>query len=119
MVSRSRSPLAGGTQQRTPQEIPPGIGRSTGASHFRLDSVTRRALTERTLTEHHGGVPRPLIEAIAATLDAGAAIFAVLQTDPTATVLEDAVTRCGSQRIADEPVDARHWRMSVRSCARL
>jgi hypothetical protein len=74
---------------------------------FRLDAGRRRALTERTLTEHRGGVPRPLIEAIAATLEAGAAILAVLQTGPTATVLEDAVARCGGQQIADELVDAR------------
>jgi hypothetical protein len=74
---------------------------------FRVDSGRRRALTERTLTEHRGGVPRPLIEAIAATLEAGAAIFTVLQTGPTAMLLEDAVARCGGQRIADEPVDAR------------
>ena len=31
---------------------------------FRLDPGRRRALTERTLAEHRGGVPRPLIEAI-------------------------------------------------------
>jgi hypothetical protein len=74
---------------------------------FRLDVGRRRALTERTLTEHRGGVPPPLIEAIAATLEAGAAILAVLQTGPTATVLEDAVARCGGQRIADEQVDGR------------
>ena len=74
---------------------------------FRLDPRRRRAITERTLAEHRGGVPRPLIEAIAATLQAGDAILAVLQTGPTATVLEDAVVRCGGRRIADEPVDAR------------
>ena len=73
---------------------------------FRLDPARRRALTERTLAEHPGGVPRPLIEAIAGTLDAGGAIFAVLQTGPTATVLEEAVARCGGRSIADEPVDA-------------
>ena len=74
---------------------------------FRLDPDRRRALTERTFTERRGGVPRSLIESIAGTLEAGAAIFAVLQTGPTATVLEDAVARCGGQRIADEPFDAR------------
>jgi hypothetical protein len=74
---------------------------------FRLDAGRRRALTERTLGEHRGGVPRTLIESVAATLEAGAAILAVLQTGPTATVLEDAVARCGGQRIADEPVDGR------------
>jgi hypothetical protein len=88
-----------------------GIG-GTGATFaslldFRLDPGRRRALTERTLREHRGGVPRPLIEAIAATLQAGDAIFTVLQTGPTAEVLEDAVARCGGQRIADQPVDAR------------
>jgi hypothetical protein len=72
---------------------------------FRLDAGRRRALTERTLSEHRGGVPRPLIEAIAAALEAGAAILAVLQTGPAAAVLEDAVARCGGERIADEPVD--------------
>ena len=75
---------------------------------FRLDPDRRRALTERTFTERRGGVPRPLIESIAGTLEAGAAIFAVLQTGPTATVIEDAVApRCGGQQIADEPFDAR------------
>ena len=37
---------------------------------IRLDARRRRAITERTLAEHRGGVPRPLIEEIAATLDA-------------------------------------------------
>jgi hypothetical protein len=74
---------------------------------FRLDSGRRRAITERTLAEHRDGVPGPLIEAIAAALEAGAAIFAVLQTGPTAAVLEDAVARCGGRRVADEPVEAR------------
>ena len=72
---------------------------------FRLDPGRRRALTERTLAEHAGGVPRPLIEAIAATLEPGAAIFAVLHTGASATVLEDAVARCGGRPIADEPAD--------------
>ena len=30
---------------------------------FRLDAGRRQAITERTLAEHRGGVPRPLIEA--------------------------------------------------------
>jgi hypothetical protein len=40
-------------------------------------------------------------------LQAGAAILAVLNSGPTAPVLEDAVTGCGGRSIADEPVDAR------------
>ena len=73
---------------------------------FRLDPGRRRALTERTLSEHPGGVPRPLIEALAATLKEGAAILAVLHSGAAAEVLEDAVARCGGRPIADEPVDA-------------
>jgi hypothetical protein len=73
---------------------------------FRLDAGRRRAITERTLAEHHGGVPRPLIEEIAATLEAGAAIFAVLHTGGTPSALEDAVARCHGRLVADHPVDA-------------
>src|SRR5512144_2429608 len=58
---------------------------------FRLEPRRRRAITERTLAEHSGGVPRPLIEAIAAAVQAGVAILAVLLTGPAATVLDDAV----------------------------
>ena len=71
---------------------------------FRLDPGRRGAITERTLAEH-GGVLRPLIEAVAATLEAGAAIFAVLHTGAP-TVLDDAVARSHGRLIADDPVDA-------------
>jgi hypothetical protein len=74
---------------------------------FRLDARRRRAITERTLAEHPGGVPRPLIEAIAATLDAGAAMFAVLYTGSAPTALDDAVARCDGRLTADHAVDAR------------
>jgi hypothetical protein len=74
---------------------------------FRLEPRRRRAITERTLAEHRGGVPRSLIEAIAATLEAGVAIFAVLHTGRSAAVLDEAAARCGGRLIADEPVDAR------------
>src|SRR5262245_37601543 len=47
---------------------------------FRLDAARRQAITERTLAEHRDGVPRDLIEEIAATLEAGAAILVVLHT---------------------------------------
>jgi hypothetical protein len=61
---------------------------------FRLDARRRRAITERTLAgEHRGGVPRPLIEEIAATLDADAAMFAVLHTGGAPTGLDDAGAR--------------------------
>ena len=73
---------------------------------FRLDPGRREAITKRTLGEHRGGVPRTLIEAIAATLEAGTAIFAVLHTGGTPTVLDDAVVRAHGRLIADHPVDA-------------
>lgn len=74
---------------------------------FRLEPRRRRSITERTLAEHPGGVPRPEIEAIGACLEAGAAILAVLSTGGTATVLADAVARGGGRLIADEPVGAK------------
>ena len=74
---------------------------------FRLEPRRRRSITQRTLAEHPGGVPRPEIEAIATALEAGAAILAVLSTDASATDLADAVARCGGHPIADEPLDAR------------
>ena len=74
---------------------------------FRLDAARRQVITERTLAEHRGGVPRPLIEAIAATLETGAAIFAVLHTGGAATALDEAVARSHGRLIASDPVDAR------------
>ena len=73
---------------------------------FRLDAGRRQAVTERTLAEHRGGVPRALIEAIAATLEAGAAIFAILHTGGAPTVLDEAVARSNGRLIANDPVDA-------------
>ena len=72
---------------------------------FRLDARRRQAITERTLAEHAGGVPRALIEAVAATLDADASILAVLHTGPP-TALDDAVARGHGRLIADHPVEA-------------
>jgi hypothetical protein len=99
------------TESAALEAVDLGVGGAGGTFasllDFRLDSGRRRALSQCTLTEHRGGVPRPLIEEIAATLEAGAALSGVVQAGPTATVLEDAVARCGGQRIADEPVDAR------------
>jgi hypothetical protein len=73
---------------------------------FRLDAGRRQGITERTLAEHRGGVPRPLIEAVAAALEAGVAVFAVLHTGGAPTVLDDAVARAHGRLIADDPVDA-------------
>ena len=70
---------------------------------FRLDPARRQALTERTLAEHAGGVPRPIIEAVAATIDAGGAVLAVLHTGPSPAVLEEAVARCGGRSAITRP----------------
>jgi hypothetical protein len=90
-------------------DLATGGGDATLASllDFRLEPRRRRSITERTLAEHPGGVPRGEIEAIGAALEAGAAILAVLSTGGNATALADAVARCGGRLIADEPVDAR------------
>jgi hypothetical protein len=73
---------------------------------FRLNADRRRAITERTLAEHRGGVPRALIESLAATLDAGAAIFSVLHTGGAPTVLDEAVARARGRLVANDPVHA-------------
>ena len=73
---------------------------------FRLDAGRRRTITEHTLAEHRGGVPGPLIEAVAATLEAGAAILAVLHTGGAPSVLDDAVARSQGRLISEDPVDA-------------
>jgi hypothetical protein len=73
---------------------------------FRLDDGRRQAITKRTLAEHRGGVPRELIEAVAATLEAGDAILAVLHAGSAPTVLDEAVARAHGRLIADDAVDA-------------
>jgi hypothetical protein len=73
---------------------------------FRLDADRRDAITKRTLAEHRGGVPRELIEALAGTLEAGVAIFAVLHTGGAPAALDEAVERAHGRLVADEPVEA-------------
>jgi hypothetical protein len=89
-------------------DLASGVAGGTFASmlDFRLDAGRRQAITERTLAEHRGGVPRSLIEAVAATLEAGAAILAVLHTGGTPTVLDDSVGRSHGRLLAAEAVDA-------------
>ena len=67
-------------------DLASGVAGGTFASmlDFRLDAGRRQAITERTLAEHRGGVPRPLIEAIAATLEAGAATGQIDGRQPAA-----------------------------------
>ena len=73
---------------------------------FRLDADRRQAITLRTLADHRGGVPRALIEALAATLQDGAAIIAVLYIGAVPTVLDEAVARAHGRLIANDPVEA-------------
>jgi hypothetical protein len=74
---------------------------------FRFDAGRRQAITQRTLVEHRGGVPGTLIEAIAATLEAGAAVVAVLHSGAAPTVLDEAVARTHGRLIAEDSVEAR------------
>lgn len=85
-----------------------GVAGSTFASllDFRLDPARRRSLTEQTLTEHRRGVPRDLIDDLAATLTPGAAILALLHLGSTAAILDDEVARCGGQTMIAAQVDA-------------
>jgi hypothetical protein len=89
-------------------DLASGVAGGTFASmlDFRLDAGRRQAITERTLAEHRGGVPRPLIEAIAATLEAGSAILAVLHTRGAPTALDEAVARAQGRLVANDPTDA-------------
>ena len=72
---------------------------------FRLDPGRRDAITERTLAEHKGGVPREVIEAVGDALQSGGAVFAILYAGPPAAVLDEAVQRSGGELAADESVD--------------
>lgn len=74
---------------------------------FRLDPRGRRAATQRTLAAHAGGVPPSVVDAIAAALEPGDAILAVLIAGGTAGALDEAVSRTGGRMVADEPVEAR------------
>jgi hypothetical protein len=101
----TRDPASGGLQAVDLATAGAG-GTFASMLDFRLDPGRRGAITERTLAEHRGGVPRPLIETVAGTVEAGAAILAVLHTGSAPTVLDDAVERAHGRLIADDPVDA-------------
>jgi hypothetical protein len=73
---------------------------------FRLDPARRRAVTQRTLAGHPGGVPSAVVQAIGAALEPGGAILAVLVAGGQPTDLADAVHRAGGRLLVDERVDA-------------
>ena len=83
-----------------------GGGTAAAMLDFRLDERRRRALTSTTLARGAGGVDRAVIAEVAAALEPGAAILAVLATAEPTAALQDAVTRTGGKLVADEPVGA-------------
>jgi hypothetical protein len=74
---------------------------------FRLEPAARRRATEKALAGRMGAVPPELVRGIAAGLEPGAAIAAVLVDHTWQRVLEDAVDRSGGVRMTTEFVDAR------------
>jgi hypothetical protein len=73
---------------------------------FRLDERRRRALTEATLAPGAGRVDRAVVEEVAAALEPGGALVAVVAGGRPAGALEDAVARTGGRLVADEPAHA-------------
>jgi hypothetical protein len=73
---------------------------------FRLDPSERRRATERALSTDAGGIPGETVRELGRTLRPGAAIAAVLVEHVWAGALEDAVSRTGGTRLANEFVDA-------------
>lgn len=73
---------------------------------FRLDERRRRAVTNATLAPGAGRVDRDAVEEIAAALEPGGALLAVVAAGHPAPALDDAVARTGGRLVADEPTDA-------------
>lgn len=73
-----------------------------GLLGFRLDERERRRATERALNSPAA----PLVQRIAATLQPGCAIAAILVEHAWAAALEDAVTRSGGAGLHDARVGA-------------
>ena len=92
------------------QAIDRATGRADGTMatllDFRLNPASRRETTERTLAAHPEGVPASAIEDLAARLEPGGAVVAVLVAGGTPAELEDAVARGRGRVLADERVAA-------------
>jgi len=73
---------------------------------FRLDSAERHRATERALSGRATGVPGEVVRALGETLEAGAALAAVLVQHAWADALEDAVWRTSGTPVASKFVDA-------------
>jgi hypothetical protein len=70
---------------------------------FRLDERRRRDVTSATLAQGGGGA---IVAEVAAALEPGAAVLAVLADAGPAPVLQDAVARSGGRLVTDEPASA-------------
>ena len=71
---------------------------------FRLDERRRRDVTAATLAQGGGG--RAMVAEVAAALEPGAAVLAVLSDAEPASALQDAVARSGGRLVLDGPADA-------------
>jgi hypothetical protein len=74
---------------------------------FRLNAAARRRSTDRALRAGSPGIPADVLRELAAGLEPGCAIAAVLVEHVWARALEDAVARSGGSRVAGEFVQAR------------
>ena len=79
-------------------------GTAAAMLDFRLDERRRRDVTSATLAR--GGVDRALVAEVAAALEPGAAVLAVLMSAGPAPALEDAVARSGGRLVLDGPAGA-------------
>ena len=73
---------------------------------FRLDERRRRAVTDATLRPGADRVRPADVEGVAAMLERGGALLAVVTTGGPARALEDAAARTGGRLVADEPAGA-------------
>jgi hypothetical protein len=73
---------------------------------LRLDVTERRRITEKTLRDHSRGIPADTIRALAATLEPGASVAAVLVDHRWLQALQDAGSRTGGRLLASEFVNA-------------
>lgn len=73
---------------------------------FRLDPAERRRATEKALRDESGGLPGSTVRELAAALQPGAAVAAVLVEHVWAGALFDAAERSGGTPVANELVDA-------------
>lgn len=73
---------------------------------FRLDAAERRKATERALGDHADRERAEALRGLAASLEPGAAVAAVLVEHVWATALHDAVERTGGRVLGDQRVHA-------------